>query len=182
MGWVSFHLNEPVKDWFKREYQNGDYEVLDVSVVKYTKLYAAVREKSTNKVYCVIYLLSWTPKSYYNFAYKGMDEFAGPYFHDCPERIFKQLSPLTDEDDVNGWAREWRKRVIKYKNDIKKLKTCYVKLNTPVKFRSGAEYDCFKRYNNKFYGGWIEDGKFASKCWVSFNPLTYTDNYELIEE
>ena len=100
MGWSSFHLTEPVKDWFINGINNKDYEVLDVAIVKRKTLYAAVRVKATGEVYCAVYLLSFT-RGYDNFAYKSMDESVCPYAYDCPERIFNRLTPLNSNDEAN---------------------------------------------------------------------------------
>ena len=186
MGWTSYNMNQPIKEWFKEQwdYENSDYEVIDSALVKRHTLYGAVKQKSTGKVFCAVFLIRWSPKSWYNFSYKDMTEFAGPCEDECPEKIFKLLTPLNDDNDPNGWAREWRKRVEKVHVRRKKLKEAkgkVIKTKDPVEFSNGATYQYFKKVGRRYYTMYLdhESGKFHEGRWVRFNPAHY--EYELIE-
>jgi hypothetical protein len=48
-------------------------------------------------------MLQFYKKDYHNFGYKDMDESAGPYQAECPERILKLLTPTTSQ-----YAQQWR--------------------------------------------------------------------------
>ena len=110
MGWTRLGLNKPVKDWFIESINKEYYEVVDFALVKFKHMYAAIKDKKMVMFFCLTYLINWYPNDFYNFAYKDMDEFCGPGMYDCPERILKILTPLNDETDPNGWARNWRKK------------------------------------------------------------------------
>ncbi len=160
MGWCSFHLDEPAKDWFTRSWKSNDlYEVLEVALVKRTTIYAAVKELSTGDVYCVVYLVHWT-RGWFNFCYKDMTEHSGPCVYDCPEKIFKLLTPLKDNDD-NRFAIEWRKKVEQLHKNRKLLKgECIVKVAVPIGFNNGMQISYFKKVGRAMYGGIMENDKF----------------------
>jgi hypothetical protein len=70
MGWTSFPMHQPVKEWFKESWEyNENIEVLDISIVNFRELYAAIKYKDTGKVFAAVYLLNYSPKSHYNFSY-----------------------------------------------------------------------------------------------------------------
>jgi len=178
MGWLSFSMHRPVKEWFKSEL-SSKYELLDAALVQRTTFYAAVKNKETGKVFCGVYLIRWSPKSWDNFCYKDISEFSGPCEVNCPQRIMKLLSPLNDEDDPNGWAREWRKRVKKYwatRNTINK--GSIVKTKNPVSFTSGDEYQYFKKIGRTTWAGIMIENEFRTICRVRVNLSHY--NLEML--
>ena len=183
MGWTSFSMREPVSNWFKNQwnYPESDYEVLDCAVVKRSTIYGAVRKKSTGEVFCAVFLIRWS-RGYYNFSYKDMTEYAGPGDCECPERIFKLLTPLVD--DEHGWAKEWRERVQRHLTSRKKLSEGYVlETEKPVMFTSGFEYQHFIRIGQKFYvaRNTTKDGSFTNTgIRVRFNP--FYKNYKILDE
>lgn len=180
MGWTSFNMRDNVKDWFKREWEhNTDYEVLDVALVQRNTLYSAVKQKSTGDVFCVVYLVRWS-RDYFNFSYKDMTEHSGPSVIDCPERVFKLLTPLNDENDPNGWAREWREKVQKYYMKRKQLKGSFIfKTNKPImfsrggKYPAGGEYQYFEKIGKHISAGIMIGDEFRYCSTVHFNPLHY---------
>lgn len=178
MGWLSFSMNRPVKDWFKEEYISKSSDVLDVAVVKRNTLYAAVRRADKpEEVFCLVMLIRWS-RGWDNFCYKDMTEHCGPGVIECPEKIFKLLTPLNDENDPNGWGREWRKKVEELHKFRKNPNRYIIKLPTPLNFTSGYSYQCFIREKNKFYG--LYKGLLLQPHRVSFNPLKYGE-FQLIE-
>jgi hypothetical protein len=180
MGWMSFQMNQPVKKWFKSIWDDNDVTVLDIAVVKRNTLYAAIRNEKTSQVFCAVYLLRWSRERGYNFSYKPMTEFVGPGESECPKRILNLLSPLNDENDSNGWAKEWRKRC--WDNIHNREKMCtgnYVlKTKEPVKFTSGNEFQYFKKIGRRMYAGVIENNQFRSFGRVRLN-IKY-QQYEMI--
>lgn len=177
MGWTSFNMKKPVKDWFKNEYieNKNTHTVLDVALVHRCNLYAA---NATGQIICYVLLIRWS-KGDFNFTYKDMTEFEGPNVCDCPIKILNLLSPLTDENDPSNWARNWRERVINYH------KSCniqdIIKLNTPIKFSNGIEYQYFKKFGRKYMAGGYDKGKFVPHIYIrSFSPARY--EYETIKE
>ena len=124
MGWTEYnaHYYKNGKVDVKKEVEekiiNGvDYEVVK-STLKGAIWYGAVRNKKTQEVFGVVVKTSVKNNSYYNFAYKLMDETEGPCYYDCPKKIIDLLSPIDSE-----WANEWRKKCLesKKKNPLDEL-------------------------------------------------------------
>lgn len=182
MGWTSFRLGTPVKEWFVREWEsNGKYKVLDCALVKRSVIYGAIKHIETGDVFCAVYLVRWS-RAWYNFSYKDMTEHCGPGDCECPERIFRLLTPLTDENDSNGWAKEWRARVeeVYKKRKMVKAKTLFVTKDY-VNFKSrwnSSSYNAFKKVGRGYVAGYLtSSGEFVEMTKVrGFNPA----NYELV--
>lgn len=116
MGWYGYTRKdrEYVEDYFKR---NG-YDILECAVVN-DVFYAAVRCNAGNdydgRVLCLVALLHGIEHAgdghYFtkpNFEYKPMGETVGPYYYDCPKKVFDLLSPLRPNETM---AIEWRRKV-----------------------------------------------------------------------
>lgn len=113
MGWIYTRKEPkvPVVDFFKKQFDHENdrtkCEVIDGGVKNFRTAYLAykITDKDTNEfeVIALVCLLSYAPKSYYNFGYKDMDEGGGPCETDCPERILKLLTSTE-----STWAQEWR--------------------------------------------------------------------------
>jgi hypothetical protein len=180
MGWTSFSMRKPVKEWFKEEWSGEFYEVIDSALVKRNTLYGAVRKKNTGEVFCAIFLIRWV-RGYYNFSYKDMTEHSGPYQYECPKKIMKLLSPLNDENDSNGYAREWRKKVEEYwnmKDTLKLNKDRIIKTKDPVNFTNGYDYQYFKKVGRSIFAGVLDQNGFEMRSRVRFNLSHY--EYEFI--
>lgn len=179
MGWTTFSMHEPVKEWFSKQWEsNGDYEVLDSALVKRRTLYGAIKKKSTGEVFAAIYLVRWA-NGYYNFGYKDMTEHSGPYEDECPERIMNLLTPLDTEATDNGWAADWRKRVYELHAKRKSMKGVNLFITKdPVNFTNGYSYNTFKKIGRKIFAGTLDENKefVASFPVKGFNPV----NVELI--
>jgi len=182
MGWTSFRLNEPIKDWFKHELESSNkYIVLDSALVERTTMFAAIQEIETKEVFCVVYIINWS-KGYFNFSYKDMTEFAGPCAYNCPERIFRLLTQLNDENDPNGWARGWREKVGLLINKRKAI--CRIKANNviktsePIGFSNNYNYQYFKKVGKKYYAGFYDNNRFINICRVKLNLINL--EYKLI--
>lgn len=119
MGWSFENREKGItnKKWLEGVYSER-FEVVDVAT-KNMVMYVAIREKATGLVSAEVVLTQWVPNDYFNFGTKHMSESMGPNEDDCPERIFRLLSPLDDlygPDDgtgegSRGWAGSWRERV-----------------------------------------------------------------------
>jgi hypothetical protein len=109
-------------------------------------VYVAVRstDKATGRtfVFAGVILISNTKK--HGFGYKDMDEAMGPCECDCPDRIMRLLSPIS-EIPYPSYSADWRARVAARKNAKRQQRERYkllrvgsvVTLPTPVRFRSG---------------------------------------------
>ena len=51
MGWTSFKLDEPIKEWFRKQWEcNSKYKVLDSALVKRNTMYGAIKNIETNEI------------------------------------------------------------------------------------------------------------------------------------
>lgn len=143
MGWTSYHATyykngkvDRKKEciaYFEEGLNKGHFKV-EKSTMVGSVWYGAVRDLVTasktdekgnliysplpeneQEIHGYIFLTSTNMKDYFNFSYKPMDEFMGPYCYDCPESILKLLSPVPED----SWAYEWRE---KCRENIKKRK------------------------------------------------------------
>ena len=111
--------------WDSHDKESGDkHTVLATALVNMREFYAAVehiKADGTREVWCAVCKVSYYPKDYYGFCVKAMSEFEGPYYHNCPEKILKLLTP-TDSEWANTWREKcWanvnRKKVVKKVGD-----------------------------------------------------------------
>lgn len=102
MGWTYTHMEGKVnKDEFMAGLMGEGYTVLRTCAVGKV-WYSAIKEEETGNIYgCVT--LTDSQRDYFNFGYKVVSEYCGPYETNCPKTILKMLTP-TD----NKWANEWR--------------------------------------------------------------------------
>lgn len=116
MGWL--YRDEPIDDplaYLKAKYnydgETHTLQTLDGARVRNT-VYLAVRstDKKTSRsfVFAAVILISNTKK--HGFGYKDMTEAMGPCECDCPQRIMRLLSPITDIPNPS-YTAEWRARV-----------------------------------------------------------------------
>lgn len=178
MGWTSFRMREPVKEWFKREWETGgNYEVVDSALVQRNTLYGAIKKKETGEIFCAVFLVRWS-RDVYNFSYKDMTEWAGPGAIDCPEKIFNLLTPLTGDD--NGWAAEWRENVKKFHAARKAFnKNKIIKTEREFEFVSGHKFQYFRKDGKYVWGGWMNENEFMPMVRVRLNPTKYR-NIEIL--
>ncbi len=161
MGWSSLYKpkHETTREWVKSNYSSEDYEVIDVAA-KLTEVYAAVKNKKTQEVFALILLVHHS-RGYHNFSYKSMDEFCGPGATNCPKRILELLTPLTKENDPNGWAEKWRNDCWnKLFNSANAKGKDYFILPKKIGFTNGYEFNCFRKvksYRGMYVGVWLDE-------------------------
>jgi hypothetical protein len=92
----------------------GRRRVLDSAIVRLRVYYAAVEHVAPDgarQVWAAVFLVDFRRGADgLAFGYKDMTEHMGPVESDCPERILRRLTPLSEADDPQGWARAWRAR------------------------------------------------------------------------
>ena len=115
--------------------------VIASSCLRNKVYYAAVAPTTDGvdgPVFAVVCLVRWNPraKDGYVFAYKDMDETAGPNEAECPERILALLSPTQ-----NHSALQWRRRCIRnLARPTAKLEDgMRIRFASPIKFTDGYE-------------------------------------------
>lgn len=150
MGWLYTFKpqHQSVREFFDERWNNNNFVVLDLAVVKLKTAYAAI-QLPDGRVVAVVCLLGYRPTEHFNFGYKDMDETQGPNEDDCPERIFKMLTPLPDvskEDETP--AHRWRARV-QAKLDARKARPALkagdrVRFENPINFGSYGQHQTFR--------------------------------------
>ena len=160
MGWTYTHREKGIsnRDWFADEFSS--IEILDCATIGGWSgtFYAACRHKHDGPdgpVWAMICMLGWRANDHFNFGYKDLDETMGPSDDDCPERVFKLLTPL--EPGKYEWAEGWRARV------AEKLARPKVKKGTKVRWlnswSSSRDYGIctYTGKGNAFVtaGGWL---------------------------
>lgn len=122
MGWLFQReklRHETPAEYFTRHFthdsETASATVVATSTVRGT-VYGAIRnhDKQTGAsyVFCAVILFRNSDKD--GFGYKDMDEGVGPREVDCPDRILRLLSPISDLPSP-GYAAEWRARVAESK-------------------------------------------------------------------
>jgi len=103
---------------------------------------APVENGKTGSVFAAVVLVRWNPRASdgYVFAYKDMDETAGPFECECPERILRLLDPTE-----NHAALVWRRRCIRnLMRESRKLEDgIQIRLPSKIRFTDGYEGDVF---------------------------------------
>lgn len=164
MGSTSCHRakGQTHKEWFQQSY--GDkLTILEASQARGGAVYMAVRHETgerAGQVFAVVVLTGWSPRSYYNFWYKDMDESMGPCEDSCPRKILDLLSPLDElygppfigplkqyQSAPGQHAREWRARceanLARKAARPKIVKGTRIRLAEPLRFTNGGEYQNF---------------------------------------
>jgi len=111
--------------WDSHDKETGDkHTVRATAMVNMREFYAAVehiKADGTREVWCAVCKVGYYPKDYYGFCVKAMSEHEGPYYHNCPEKILKLLTPTEDENALawreKCWANVNRKKVVKKVGD-----------------------------------------------------------------
>lgn len=103
MGWLFTYKprGESMKEFFSKEFNGENGQVLDVALVNFREAYIAYQ--LGDEVIALVCLVDYDNNSYYNVGYKDMDETMGPRYYNCPKRILEKLTPTQNE-----YAREWR--------------------------------------------------------------------------
>ena len=160
MGWTSYNAsfylpngkvdikaecdniyNADMVTWDSSGKAIGKFEVLKSAIigntyyaaVKKTK-YATENEPEKVMVFAAICLTSVDMQSYYNFAYKDMDESCLPCQCQCPESILDLLT----ETDIE-YAKKWRENCRKYHELRKKYNPSKLPYGTKIRFKWGNE-------------------------------------------
>jgi hypothetical protein len=123
----------------------------------------------------LVVLTKRAPKSEYNFGYKEMDEFCGPYHYECPARLLDMLSPFRLEAafaaagkyysglrSASAWRHACRANATKQKNRLKLKDGMKVKLPKPLTFANGATIDTFTVHKRALKRGFVFMNNFSA--------------------
>lgn len=112
MGWDVSNISRSIstKNWLKFDIERSiseRYELVALGEGKNnhgTKpFYASFRNKENGKVFAVVYM---TKRRNGFISVKDVGEDAGPFYFDCPKKVFETLTPTE-----SIWANEWRAKV-----------------------------------------------------------------------
>lgn len=117
MGWTGIYTTKSFEKVFNDEFPNvTDYsEVIAIpesGCAAESEFYAAIKH-SKGYTFGGVFLFKRyiDAKGKEEVMFKVMDESMEPFYYNCPERIFKLLSPLSQMPYV-GSAKDWRKKVV----------------------------------------------------------------------
>jgi hypothetical protein len=135
MGWDRIqHKPVDVKLFMDKEMGNN---LLASSKVG-NEYYAAVKANNSDDVFAVVAILDGKK----GFGYKLLEETMGPYYHNCPNKILKLLTPTDNES-----ALTWRKicqRINAQKKLANSLKDgTVIKFDSPLTFTGYGSDDTF---------------------------------------
>jgi hypothetical protein len=194
MGWTYTekpkHLS--IFDFFSREFNHENEKtrsrVLACSTKNFSEAYMAYeildKETKSKKVIAIVCLIHFN-RGEFNFGYKDMEEFSGPYVFNCPKKILDLLTPLKEDGkESTGWAKTWRDRCwenIKKNKDVPKLKEgMKIRFNHPICFTNGEKIDTF--YVKSVKPLRLSESK-KDNCWMNYrikrNRLK--DGFQILE-
>lgn len=143
MGWMTLHRfkGQTTQQFFEDQF--GGRFRFHASAVVDNVFYAAVEntEREPGVVWGFVALLSWSPRAWYNFGYKDMDETMGPCEAHAPARVLDALTP-TSSRTANNWRARCRANLV---NDSVRFKVGdVVQLSNALSFTDGSKRDQFR--------------------------------------
>jgi hypothetical protein len=153
MGWTETYKDRDMSmdEFFEKEFgidkPNSGFEAIGKgALVNASEYYRCFLNLQTNTYFVVCAKVHFKKDSYFNIAYKDMEETVCPFMYNCPERILKLAE---QSEPTNDMSREWRENVHKVlakKKAIKSLKVGdTIKLNKVLNFgKEKYKEDTFK--------------------------------------
>jgi hypothetical protein len=147
MGWTSMNRAKGMSDveFFTKEWaleKNGMKIVACNSAGGFGGVFYAAIDNGKGEVFAITVLKSWTPRDYYNFTWKEIEESSGPYTIDASQKVLDALTPTKSE-----YAIEWRAKVaarLAAKKAAPTLrKGMIIRVANPVPFANGQSYEYF---------------------------------------
>lgn len=135
MGWTCTHkdVGLSLDEFFEEELQDDIFKFVGKSYSKGNTYYRAMKDTRSNEVFCMVVLVRYTHKSYYNFEYKDMTDNMGPCEANCPNYILDLLTP-TD----NSYANKWREVCRKHNERKSAIKVgAVLRFKTALRFNNG---------------------------------------------
>lgn len=118
------------------------YEIIAHGTVE-SVFYAAVRDRTTDKVTAYVALTRWDRDPLYNFGYKDMDETVHPFYYKAPKSVLNALTPTTHADAL-AWRAKCRLHHAQRDFLRKNLKPgTRIRLTHAVSFTDGTRSDTF---------------------------------------
>jgi hypothetical protein len=169
MGSSSCHRPKGIthKEFYQGEF-GDNCTVLEASQKRGGALYLAVRHEKDSPhgsykagdVFACVVLNGWSPRSYFNYWHKVMDETCGPNEAEAPRKILDLLTPLDElygpafigpmkqyQSAPGQHAREWRQacqdRLARKAAQPKVTAGMTIKFGYALSFGGYGEYDTF---------------------------------------
>ena len=134
MGWFGTYGKFPgfkaVVDGIK--FEDSNIHVVAHALVNMKEGWMVLEDKSTGERFARLHLLRIGADEW---DYKPIDEFNHPYYYSIPEKLFKMLTPLADNEG-NKYALTWRAKVTERLNKLNGNKKL---LRNNVLFKLGSE-------------------------------------------
>jgi hypothetical protein len=124
MGWLyqCDPIDDPVAYLTKQYSFDGETRSLHglaaarVANTVYMAIRSTDKPGATFYMFAAVILISNSKK--HGFGYKDMTEAMGPCQCDCPDRIMRLLSPISDIPNPS-YSADWRARVAERKNEVR---------------------------------------------------------------
>lgn len=168
MGWLELHKDkgQSYRDFFQ---ESTTGKILD-SYTKNGVFYAALQHKEG--VSALVILIQSTPRKYYNFAYKWMDESFHPYYYECPDRILDLLTP-TENKCSNDWREECRRR---NKRNKQVSPGTLIRFDHTIRWKGYTDTLFIYKGNNVFKSVGTSSGSVRIPKWKSYEFTVIRDN------
>lgn len=144
MGWT-FYRREKNAETNAEHFAaklDARYEVITHGTVDGV-FYAAIGDRTTQKVTAYVALIRWGSDPLYNFGYKDMDETAGPCYYRAPKAVLNALTPTTHENAL-AWRANCRRHHAQRDFLREHLKPgTKIRLTHVVPFTDGTRSDTF---------------------------------------
>lgn len=140
-------------DWFAREFNNANGQVIDAASKNGVTYLAYKRSLPEGESYitAIVCLTRWAPHGAQNFSYKEISEDMGPYVSECPERILNQLTPVSElpiskqgRELTAKWRERCRARIAEQKAKPAVRQGQLIYMTEPVRFTDGSAGQLFE--------------------------------------
>jgi len=149
MGWTSLHRDAGISN---REFfagvLNSELQIVADGARRaprhsgYTSVYYAAVRRPDGETFAIVALMSWTPRSRWNFTYKLMDETVGPVESSAPRAVLAALTP-TSSDYASQWRAACQARLDAAAARPKVKPGDQVAFAAPLRFTNGYEASTF---------------------------------------
>lgn len=157
-----------MKDWLLNDHGENFRKGVVAFGAKIDAAYCAFQDPrdplgAKAPVVCLVFGLQYDRSSGMH-GYKPLDEFMGPRWADCPEKVLKKLTPLNTEGEGESakYAQAWRDKCqakIDKRKTARQVKTgTAIKFKNPVRFSNGSSYDTFERNTGDSFFVVLESG------------------------
>lgn len=143
MGWTETHKPNGMKidDFFANFWDGSKCRWLGKGYLVERREYYRPAITEDGEAFAVVMMVSFNPRdTYFNFAYKDMEESMGPNIHRAPAAMLDLLDSYGEPK--HEWAKEWRAKCRKYAERKAAIKNgAIVKFKRVLEFTDGFASD-----------------------------------------